>query len=89
VLVGHDHEYERFAPQNPSGAADANGIREFVVGTGGASHYTFSTPIANSEVRDNTSFGVLKMTLHSASYDWKFVPVAGASFTDSGTTNCH
>jgi hypothetical protein len=89
VLVGHDHEYERFAPQNPSGAADSNGIREFVVGTGGASHYTFATPIANSEVRDNTSFGVLKMTLHSSSYDWQFVPVKGASFTDSGTTSCH
>jgi chitodextrinase len=89
VLNGHDHEYERFAPQNPSGAADANGIREFVVGTGGASHYTFATPVANSEVRDNTSFGVLKLTLHSASYDWQFVPVAGASFTDSGTTSCH
>jgi len=89
VLSGHDHEYERFAPQNPSGAADPNGIREFVVGTGGASHYTFSAPIANSEVRDNTSFGVLKLTLHASSYDWQFVPVKGASFTDSGSTACH
>jgi chitodextrinase len=89
VLNGHDHEYERFAPQSPSGAADPNGIREFVVGTGGASHYTFATPIANSEVRDNTSFGVLKLTLHSTSYDWQFLPVAGATFTDSGTTACH
>jgi acid phosphatase type 7 len=89
VLSGHDHEYERFAPQNPSGAADANGIREFVVGTGGASHYTFASPVANSEVRDNTSYGVLKLTLHSGSYDWQFVPVAGASFTDSGSTACH
>jgi len=89
VLNGHDHQYERFAPQSPSGAADPNGIREFIVGTGGASHYTFSAPIANSEVRDNTSFGVLKLTLHSASYDWQFVPVAGASFKDSGSTSCH
>jgi chitodextrinase len=89
VLTGHDHEYERFAPQNPSGAADSNGVREFVVGTGGASHYTFAAPVANSEVRDNTSFGVLKLTLHSSSYDWQFVPVAGASFTDSGSTTCH
>jgi hypothetical protein len=54
-----------------------------------ASHYAFAAPIANSEVRDNTSFGVLELTLHSTSYDWKFVPVAGASFTDSGTTSCH
>ncbi len=62
VLNGHDHEYERFAPQNPNATADPKGIREFVVGTGGASHYTFATPIANSEVRDNTSFGVIKLT---------------------------
>jgi hypothetical protein len=88
VLNGHDHDYERFAPQNPSGAADSKGIREFVVGTGGVSHYTFGAPVANSEVRDNTSFGVLKLTLHAQSYDWKFVPVAGASFTDSGSGSC-
>jgi hypothetical protein len=89
VLNGHDHDYERFAPQTPDGAASANGIREFVVGTGGASHYTFGTPIANSEVRDNTSFGLLKLTLHSTGYDWKFMPVSGASFTDSGSGTCH
>jgi acid phosphatase type 7 len=89
VLNGHDHDYERFAPQNPDGGADANGIREFVVGTGGASHYTFGAPIANSQVRDDTSYGVLKLTLHSSSYDWQFLPVAGASFTDSGSTACH
>ncbi len=89
VLNGHDHEYERFAPQNPSGVADAIGIREWVVGTGGASHYTFGLPIANSEVRDNTTFGVLRLTLHPASYDWQFVPVAGGTFTDAGSTSCH
>jgi chitodextrinase len=89
VLNGHDHEYERFAPQNPTATPDPKGIREFVVGTGGASHYTFTTPIANSEVRDNTSYGVLKLTLHTTSYDWQFVPVAGATFTDTGTTTCH
>jgi acid phosphatase type 7 len=89
VLNGHDHEYERFAPQNPTGGADPEGIREWVVGTGGASHYSFGTPIANSEVRDNTSFGVLKLTLHSAGYDWQFVPIAGATFTDSGSSSCH
>jgi chitodextrinase len=89
VLNGHDHEYERFAPQNPTAGADPKGIREFVVGTGGASHYTFTTPIANSEIRDNTSYGVLKLTLHSTSYDWNFLPVTGANFTDAGTTTCH
>ena len=89
VLNGHEHNYERFAPQNPSAVADPKGIREFVVGTGGASHYSFDAPIANSEVRDNTTFGVLKLTLHPDFYDWQFVPVAGASFTDSGSTSCH
>jgi chitodextrinase len=88
VLNGHDHEYERFAKQNPSGSADSKGIREFVVGTGGAGLYTFGAAIANSEVRNNTSFGVLKLTLHSGGYDWQFLPVAGASFTDSGSDSC-
>jgi chitodextrinase len=88
VLNGHDHEYERFAPQNPSAVADPKGIREFVVGTGGDSHYLFAAPIANSEIRDNTSFGVLKLTLHASSYDWQFVPVAGATFSDAGSGTC-
>jgi len=88
VLNGHDHDYERFAPQNPSGVADPKGIREFVVGTGGAGLYTFGTAIANSEVRNNTTFGVLKLTLHPGSYNWQFVPVAGATFTDSGSGTC-
>jgi len=89
VLSGHDHTYERFAPQNPSGQADANrGIREFVVGTGGAGLYPFPDIQPNSQVRNNTTFGVLKLTLHASSYDWQFVPVAGQTFTDSGTANC-
>jgi acid phosphatase type 7 len=90
VVSGHDHDYERFAPQSPSGVADASrGIREFVVGTGGASHYAFGTIKANSQVRNATTYGVLKLTLNSNSYNWQFVPVAGQSFTDSGTTSCH
>lgn len=90
VLNGHDHDYERFAPQNPSGQADtARGIREFVVGTGGNGHYDFRTPLATSRVRDNTTFGVLKLTLHPTSYDWAFVPESGRSFHDSGSTRCH
>jgi hypothetical protein len=88
VLNGHDHSYERFAPQNPSGQADPNGIREFVVGTGGAALYSFDVIQPNSEVRNNTAHGVLKLTLHSTSYDWQFVPIAGQTFTDSGTANC-
>jgi hypothetical protein len=90
VVSGHDHDYERFAPQSPSGVADASrGIREFVVGTGGRSHYSFGTIKANSQVRNATTYGVLKLTLKPNSYEWNFVPVAGQTFTDSGTTSCH
>ena len=91
VLSGHEHNYERFAPQDPAGQADdARGIREFVVGTGGGSHYGFDTPLPNSEVRNSDTFGVLKLTLHPGSYDWQFVPIAGKSFSDSGTNvACH
>jgi 3',5'-cyclic AMP phosphodiesterase CpdA len=88
VLAGHDHVYERFAPQDPTGRADPNGIRQFVVGTGGFSHHPFFTPQANSEVRDNTSFGVLRLTLRASGYDWRFVPAAGSAFTDTGSGSC-
>jgi acid phosphatase type 7 len=90
ILTGHDHLYERFAPQSPSAAADpATGLREFVVGTGGKSLVDWSSIQPNSQVRNNTTFGVLRLTLHPSSYDWKFVPIAGRSFTDSGSTSCH
>ena len=90
ILAGHDHLYERFAPQNPSARADsARGIREFIVGTGGKSLVDWGSIQPNSQVRNNTTFGVLRMTLHPSSYDWSFQPIAGQSFTDSGSTNCH
>jgi hypothetical protein len=90
VLSGHNHQYERFAPQTPTGIADpARGIRQFVVGTGGASHYGFAEAKANSEVRNATAFGVLKLTLNRNSYAWRFVPVPGQTFTDAGTGTCH
>lgn len=91
VLAGHEHNYERFRPQTPAGVADdAHGIREFVVGTGGEGHYPLNNPrIANSEASDGNTFGVLKLTLSATSYAWQFVPVAGASFTDSGSAACH
>ena len=89
VLTGHDHNYERFAPQNPAAQAEpTRGIREFVVGTGGAAFRGFPTIRANSEVRNSDTWGVLKLTLHAASYDWQFMPIAGQNFTDTGTTNC-
>ena len=90
VLNGHDHDYERFAPQDPSGAADPlNGIREFVVGTGGKDLRSIGSTIINSEVHNDNTWGVLKLTLHPTSYDWKFIPVAGKTFTDSGSGICH
>jgi hypothetical protein len=89
IVNGHDHDYERFAPQSPTGTADANGIREFVAGTGGRSHYGFSAIIANSAARNSDTFGVLKFTLHSNSYDWQFIPEAGKTYSDSGTAQCN
>jgi len=90
VISGHDHEYERFAPQTPNGSADpARGIREFVVGTGGAGLYSLGTPLPNSEVGNDNSHGVLKLTLSDGSYTWEFIPVAGDSFRDSGSGTCH
>jgi len=89
VIAGHEHNYERFAPMNATGQPDPLGLREFVVGTGGRSHYDFATILPNSEVHDNTSFGVLKLTLHPGSYDWQFIPVTGSTFTDSGSADCH
>jgi hypothetical protein len=90
VLVGHSHDYERFAPLNANGGLDrARGMREFVVGTGGAFFTGISSAKPNSEVRQNNTFGILRMTLHPASYDWSFVPEAGKAFTDTGSQPCH
>ena len=93
ILNGHAHEYERFAPMNPAGQSDPErGIREFVVGTGGDNDDNrFGAVVPNSEVRINNSFGVLQMTLHNSSYDWKFVNDGspGATNNDSGTASCH
>ena len=90
VLSGNEHNYERFAPQTPDGQLDVDfGIRQIVSGTGGRGHYSLTNVRPNSEVRNTTAFGVTKLTLHADSYDWQFVPVAGQTFTDSGTTACH
>ncbi len=91
LLVGHDHDYERFAPQDADGTRDdANGIREFVVGTGGAGLRAFDAVRPNSEVRQHTTHGVLELTLRDGDYDWQFVPVPGEpAFTDSGHGTCH
>jgi hypothetical protein len=90
VLNGHDHNYQRFAPQDPQGRADPEaGIRQFVVGTGGRGLYQIPHPIANAEVYDDNTHGVLELTLHPKRYDWEFVPVEGETFSDSGVARCH
>jgi acid phosphatase type 7 len=90
VLNGHDHHYERFAPQDASGAPDPTGPREFIVGTGGASHAAVPAFAArNSEVRNYDTYGVLRLTLREGGYDWRFAPEAGRSFTDAGSESCH
>ncbi len=89
VLNGHRHYYERFALQNPDGVADpGRGIRQFTVGTGGDSLSSIDSNPANLQARNNTTHGVLKLTLHPAGYDWEFVPVPGQTFTDSGSDTC-
>lgn len=90
VLSGHDHDYERFAPQDPQGILDdTHGIRQFVVGTGGANHRQFETIKPNSEVRNADTFGVLVLTLHPGGYDWRFVGERGGGFADGGSGSCH
>ncbi len=91
VLTGHDHHYERFSPQNAMGVSDLRGPREFIVGTGGASHASVPTsgPAAHSEIRNYDTFGVLGMTLRPTGFDWRFMPEAGRAFADTGTQSCH
>ena len=100
LLVGHDHHYERFAPMksgatlsSPPVADPTFGIRQFIVGTGGAAFTGLGTALATTEVRNNTTYGVLKLTLHASTYDWAFLPVAvppgSSTFTDSGTGSVH
>ena len=89
VLNGHDHDYERFARQDTNAVADpVRGIQEFVVGTGGVGTNGFGTIQPNSMVR-STVLGVLQLTLKATGYDFRFVPVAGQTFTDAGSGTCH
>lgn len=88
VLTGHEHDYERFAPQDADGRADPAGIVQFVVGTGGRSLRGFADPVANSEVRWSQSFGVLALTLRPDGYDWRFAGLPGTPEVDSGSASC-
>jgi hypothetical protein len=90
VLAGHEHSYERFAPQDPEGKRDpANGIREIVAGTGGRSHDLLGFATPNSEAREWGTYGVLKLTLSPGKYAWEFIPEEGKSFHDAGSGTCH
>lgn len=90
VLSGHDHIYERFLAQDPTGTLDeAFGITEFVVGTGGASHYSIENVEPNSARRRANAFGVLRLRLRVDSFTWRFVATPSSSFTDSGSADCH
>lgn len=87
VLNGHDHSYERFAPQNASGDYRRRGVQQFVVGTGGRSLYKFEpgSRLPNTRARNDETYGVLKLRLRPDGYSWRFVPAAGGDFTDSGS----
>jgi acid phosphatase type 7 len=89
VLNGHEHSYERFLPQLPSGVASPSGISEIIVGTGGRNHTLFPTNQPNSAIKDGYTFGALKMTLEDGSFSWEFVPEPGSTFGDAGSTACH
>jgi acid phosphatase type 7 len=88
VLQGHNHDYERFAPQDPDRHADPNGMQAFVVGTGGIGFYKFRNTAPNSAARDDGTYGVLQLELRRGAYGWRFAPVAGGTFTDSGSREC-
>jgi hypothetical protein len=89
IVNGHDHDYERFAPQDPSGKVERpGGLREIVVGTGGAELRTFKQQAPNSEFRAAGVTGILRLTLHAVNYDWEFLPI-GSDIADSGSTPCH
>ena len=90
VLVASDHVYERFGLQTPTGEPDPDfGLRQFTVGSGGRSHQAFKTVLPNSEIRNGGTYGLISLSLHQDSYDWRFIPEAGKTFTDEGTGACH
>ena len=89
VLNGHDHDYERFAPQDADGAESPTGVREFVVGSGGAEHSSFLLTKPHSEVRNADSYGILELNLSRSGYEWRFLAVEGSDFEDRGRATCH
>lgn len=90
ILVGHDHDYERFGPQDATGRPDPRrGLRQFVVGTGGVNLRRWARgPLPNTQRRNDRTFGVLALSLQPGRYTWRFVPVSGGSFRDAGSAAC-
>jgi acid phosphatase type 7 len=90
ALVAHDHNYQRYAPMDNAGAVDtSHGIRQFIVGTGGRSHETFTKPVTGREVMNVDTFGLLRLSLGRSDFSWRFLPEPGRSFQDSGAGTCH
>jgi hypothetical protein len=90
LLVGHDHDFERFVPMDANGRPDPRGVREFVVGTGGGNLRAFKNPpLPTTAVRSDSTWGVLRLTLSPGRYAWRFLPVSGGGFTDAGAGTCH
>lgn len=90
VVFGHNHQYERFAPQDPRGRLnEGRGLRAFVAGMGGANHYGFGPVRPNSQARNDDTYGVLRFTLRARGYEWQFVPEANGTYSDSGSGTCH
>ena len=90
IVNGHEHDYERFAPQTPAGAPDPTlGIRQFVVGTGWNIAASLRDHRGQQRGQERDVLGCLKLTLHASGYDYAFVPIAGQTFTDTGSGSCH
>ena len=90
IINGHDHVFERFAPQDPEGRPNAaRGIRQFTVGTGGAAHYAFGPAKPNSEVRTANTWGVLRLDLRTDGYSFEFIPATDVSLRNTGSGTCH
>ena len=90
VLSGHEHNYQRLAPMYPSGESDPDrGIREFVVGTGGAEPYELGQELPTTEAQQSGTYGVLRLVLFDGGYDWEFKPAGDTDFEDRGSGRCH
>jgi hypothetical protein len=88
ILAGHMHSYERFARMDANGQLDPTGFRTFVAATGGDGQFALGTPVTGSEARQTGTYGLLRLDLSASSYSWRFLPVAGSTYTDSGTDHC-